>query len=339
MKAVEAPERRAGMPKWLIPTLGYGVAAVALVWVFSKFPFGQLVEHLRTLDWWWVGVAVAIEALVYIIEAWRWMVLLRPVGAPRFGTCVQSVYVGLFANDILPARAGEVIRCFLLSYKTGVPLPLALTSDFIMRIMDGVWVVIIYLLVTFQIGNHVAVDRVMWVFAAIILPVAGLILLVLFHRQRAHSFVNQPGWAARFGHLLAELHRLGNWRELGIAMAIGSLYWIAQIAAIWAITRADGFYYSAADMAYLAVVKTVGTLIPNAPANVGAFQAATIVGLAPSLTDPEEAKVLSQIIFAFMTLPLVVGGAIATASAGFNLGELRRRAEEAHSASKATPPA
>ncbi len=336
MNVAEATQTRRGMPSWLVPTLGYGVAAVALVWVFAKFPFGQLLEHLRTLDWRWIALAVVLELAVYFLEAWRWMVMLRPVGSPKYAACVQSVFVGLFVNDVLPARAGEVIRCFLLSYKSDVPLSLALTSDFIMRIMDGVWVVLIYLMVTYQIGNHVAVDRVMWVFAAVVLPVACLILLAVFHKQKAHGLVGGKGWAAKCRHLMDEIHRLGHWGPLGGSMAIGGLYWVAQIGAIWAITRADGFYFNAADMAYLAVVKTVGTLIPNAPANVGAFQAATIIALEPSLTEPGDAKVLAQIIFAFITLPLVIAGAIATATAGFNLGDLKRRAEAAHAADKLT---
>jgi len=334
MDAVETPPERGAIQGWLVPVLGYGLAAVALFWVFSKFPFSQLLEHLRTMDWWWVAVAVLVEALVYVVEAWRWKVLLGPVGAPSFGACLQSVYVGLFANDVLPARAGEVIRCFLLSYKTGVPLSLALTSDFIMRIMDGVWVVVIYLIVTTQMDNHVAVNRVMWIFSLVVIPIALLILWVLFHRQRSHHFVNNSGWAARFAHLLAEIHRLGHWRELGVAMLISIPYWAAQIFAIWAIARADAFYFSATDIAFLLVVKTVGTLIPNAPANVGAYQATTIYALERLFTEPAEARILAQIIFGFMTLPLILGGAVATAFAGFNLGELRRNAEAAHAAEK-----
>ncbi len=319
-----------------MPGLGYCLAALALYWVFSKFPFAELIVHLRSLDWWWVSLAIVVDTLVYFLEAWRWKVLLRRVGAPKFWNCLQAVFVGLFVNDILPARTGEVIRCFLLSYKTEVPISLALTSDFIMRIMDGVWVVVIYLLVTYEIGSHVAVNGVMWVFALIVLPVAALILLVLFHRQKAHYFVSQEGVGARFKSLLEQLHRLGDWGDLGLSMGIGGLYWAFQIMAIWAIARADGFYFSGFDMAYLAVVKTVGTVIPNAPANVGVFQAAIMRGLEPSLTEPDEAKILAQIIFAFLTLPLILGGAIATLSAGFNLGELKRRAHAAHAESSAT---
>ena len=63
--------------------------------------------------------------------------------------------------------AGEVVRCFLLSYETAVPLSLAITSDVILRIMDGLWIVILYLVISSQIATHVDVNRGMWVFGAV----------------------------------------------------------------------------------------------------------------------------------------------------------------------------
>jgi len=141
------------------------------------------------------------------------------VGAPPFASCLQAVFVGLLANDILPARAGEIIRCFLLSYKTKVHLSLAITSDFIERIMDGLWIVLIYLAVTVSVSTHRAVDDVMWVFGSSVVAISLLIIWVLFHRQHAHHFANRRSWGARLIQLFEELHSLGHWRELGIAFA------------------------------------------------------------------------------------------------------------------------
>jgi uncharacterized protein (TIRG00374 family) len=331
MDTIEAAAKRRGIPSWLLPVAGYGLSALSLVWVFSKFPFAQLGDHLRTLDWAWVAVAIAVEIAVYFADAWRWMVLLRPAGAPSFVSCLQAVFVGLFANDILPARTGEIIRCFLLSYKTEVPISLAITSDVVLRIMDGLWIVILYLAITSQIATHVYVDRGMWAFGSGAVAIAVVLLLVLFHRQHAHHFVNGRTWAARFVHFLDEIHRLGHWREMGISMAIGGVYWIAQAFAVWAICRADKFEYTAAQVFFLLVVKTVATLVPSAPANMGLYQSSVIYALGLLLTEKGPAEVLAEIMFVVLTLPLIIGGAIAIASAGFNLSDLHRHAHNAHS--------
>ena len=100
-------------------------------------------------------------------------------GAPTFGACLQSVFVGLFANDVLPARAGEVIRCVLLSYKTEVHLPQSITSTIILRIMDGLWLVITYLVITWRVSTHPGVNRVMWGFGSGAVTLAVLLLFAL----------------------------------------------------------------------------------------------------------------------------------------------------------------
>lgn len=326
--------RRRKIPGWALPAFGYAIAAASLVWVFARFPFAQLGEHLRTLNWGWVAAAIAFELAAYFIDAWRWSVLLRPVGAPAFGCCLQAVFVGLLANDVLPARTGEIIRCFLLSYKTEVHLPVALTSDLMLRIMDGIWVVLIYVPLAFAIPMPELVSKPMWVFGIVMVLISAVLLYVLFHRQHAHHFVNNTSWAARFVHVLEEIHNLGHWREMGIAMSMGAAYWAVQLLAVWAICRSDMFYFNGSQIAFLVIVRTIWTLIPNAPANMGVYQASMLYALARLFTEPSEAKILAEIMFGFLTLPLVLGGVIAIASAGFNLSDLRRHAHHAHTTSR-----
>jgi glycosyltransferase 2 family protein len=329
METVEKAPARRGVSKWLIPALGYTVSAASLIWVLSRFPYAQFGYRLRTIDRTWVAVAVVIELLVYFADAWRWAVLLRPVGAPSFKLCLQSVFVGSFANDVLPARAGELVRCFLLSYETEVPLSLALTSDVILRVMDGVWIVLIYLLVTFQIGNHAMVTRAMWIVGTVVVVIAALTLYVLFRRGHAHHFVKNRSWAARFIHLLDEVHRLGQWPELRLAMLGSGFYWLAQILAMWALARADAFDFGIGAAAFLLLVKAVGTLIPGAPANVGAYQAAIVYGLQLLLSEHGEAQIFSEIAFGVLTLPVAAAGAIAVAFMGVDITELHRHARDA----------
>jgi len=325
------------IPKWLIPAIGYSVSALSLVWVFWKFPFAQLADHFRTLQWNWVALAVLLEFGVYFMDAWRWKALLRRVGNPSFGLSLQAIYVGVLANDILPAKAGEVVRCFLLSYETEVRLPIAIASDVILRIMDGLWIVIAYLLITSQIASHREVNRGMWIFGSIAVAISLLFLFVLFRRQHAHEFVRNRSWAARFMHLLDEIHRLGHWPELRDSMAIGGLYWLVQILAVWALTKADRFDLGLSAATFLLVVKAVLTLIPNAPANMGAYQAAVVYAFGFLFVERVNAQAFAEIMFGFLTLPVAIGGALAVVTADIDLFALHRHAHHAHKNLEAHP--
>ncbi len=330
MDSTEALPERRKISAWLVPALGYSISLASLAWVLFRFPFAQLGEHLRTMDWRWLALAVVIEFSSFLLDAWRWRELLRPARTPTYGATVQAVFAGLFTNDLLPARAGEVVRCFLLSYKTDIHLPLVIMSSIILRVMDGIWIVIFYFATSFAVEGAGAVTTVMFIYAAVVAALALMLLFVLFRRHHAHHFVSNRSWAARFVHFLDEIHRLGNWRELRIVMLSTSVYWGAQICAVWAIARADNFYFDFGQMTFLLIVKNVGTLVPTAPAGVGAFQATTVYALRHFFTEAPDAKILAEILFGFLTLPGLVGGGVAVAMAGFKLKDLVRHAQEAH---------
>jgi len=338
MDTLAGPKPGRKVSSWLLPAIGYTVSLVSLIWAFSRFPFAQLGEHMHTMSWGWLGLAIAIELASFFLDAWRWRELLRPAASPSLGAATQSVFAGLFVNDLIPARAGEVVRCFLLSYKADIHLPLVITSQVILRVIDGLWIVIFYFATSYVVERAGLMTGVMIVYAAVVGVLALLLLFVLFRRKHAHHFVSSTSWAARFVHFLDEVHKLGNWRELRIVMATSGAYWVLQICAVWAVARADNFYYTFSQMTFLMIVKSVGTLVPTAPAGVGAFQASAMYALGRLFTEAPDAKILAELLFGFLTLPGLVGGGIAVAMAGFKLKDLVHHAQESHRTHQAEKP-
>jgi hypothetical protein len=334
METGEAPRAGRKVSTWLVPAIGYSISLASLWWAFAKFPFAQLGDHLRTMGWGWLTLAIIVEFGSFLLDAWRWRELLRPACAPPYGATVQSVFVGLFANDLLPARVGEAVRCFLLSYKADIHLPLVITSVVILRVMDGIWVAILYFATSYVVESAGLMNGVMALYAAVVGGLALLLLFVLFRRQHAHTFVSNSSWAAHLAHFLDEIHKLGNWRELRIVMLLTGCYWAMQICAVWAIVRADHFYFDFGQMTFLLIVKSVWTLLPTAPAGVGAFQASAIYALRHFFTEAPDARILAELLFGFLTLPGLIGGGIAVAMTGFKLKELVRHAHEAHNKHK-----
>src|SRR6185369_18077690 len=117
-----------------------------LIWVLHGYPLNELVPTLRALDYRWVGLAVVADLAVYVAHGWRWNTLLAPVARLRFWRTVQAIYIGLFANEVLPLRTGEVIRCYLLAHWNSMYISIVLASAAIERLMDGVWMVVAFLI-------------------------------------------------------------------------------------------------------------------------------------------------------------------------------------------------
>ena len=128
--------------------MGYCLSVVCLAWVLHGYQFNELLPAIRTLDWGWVTIAVLSDLSVYVVHGWRWNTLLEPVARLRLTRTVQAIYIGLFANEILPLRVGEVIRCYLLAHWNNLNLSVTLASVGVERLIDGFWMIAAFLITT-----------------------------------------------------------------------------------------------------------------------------------------------------------------------------------------------
>ena len=75
------------------------------------------------------------------------------------------------------------------------------------------------------------------------------------------------------------------------------------------------------------VVLRLSSVVPQAPGNIGLFNAAAVMALEMFNYDPAFAKRFSLVLWAVVTLPLLIGGAIALVLTGSHLGELLSHAK------------
>src|SRR5579862_1531500 len=109
------------------------IALICFVWFLWNTNWHELGRYVRHLNWAWVAVAALADILVYVWQGWRWNLVLAPVKTVSLWQSVRAIYVGLFANEVLPFRAGEIIRSFLLAQWADVPISVSLASALIER--------------------------------------------------------------------------------------------------------------------------------------------------------------------------------------------------------------
>ena len=325
------------IPKWLIPAVGYSIAAASLFAVFHHFDFKQLGQDVRTLSWGWVLTAIVLNLGVYFLDGWRWAVLLSPAEDAPVAECIKAVFVGQVANAALPAKAGEIIRCYLLSHWTETPFSLALTGDAIGRVMDGVCMVLAFYAFTWGITDMSPELRDgAFAFAIGVLILCVLLALILFRREHAKSFVSKSKWSARFANLMHEIHTLGDIKTLRNAFGISLLYLLLPILSVWALFRAYSFDFSFVQAAIVLVIIHIGTTLPGAPANVGAFSLFAAISLEMLEAGPAEAKIFAVILYFAHTIPPILVGSGVLLFTGLDLGEVHSHATTAHHARRVT---
>jgi uncharacterized protein (TIRG00374 family) len=331
----DTTRRKKRFPTWLLPAFGYAVSAASLAWVLGHTPIRESAYDLRHLNWFWVALALIFEVAANCSHAWRWRVILSPAEDVPLWRCVQSVMIGLFASEVLPAKAHEIIRGYLLTHWTKIHLPLSITSIAIEEVIDGMWLMSIYVLVTIGLP-YLPRDLVRgaWALGIGVAVLSIVFLYLLFHKQHSYQVVSGHKWASQFIHFLDELHRMGQPRALAAAFGISFLYIFFQTLSVWALLHADQYDFDIRQAALIVVVFRIGTLIPNAPGNIGTLQFFTYLGVRLAGGEKEPAMVFGGVNFAFITIVHLLQGGIAILLTGVNLGELHRRAHHAHKSAR-----
>lgn len=325
-----APARPRKMPSWAPQALGYALSAGCLIWVLHGYPVNDLLPAIRSLDWKWVAIAVAADLAVYVCHAWRWNTLLSPVVRLGLWRTVQSIYIGLFANEVLPLRVGELIRCYLLAHWNGLRLSLGLASAAVERVIDGFWMLGAFLITaSFVKGIPRDITILVQGLAGLLLISAAALAWTVLHKHNAAAVLRESRWSSGLRHVIEGLHLMGNPKTLGATGLISLLYLLIHMFSYYALLKADLFDFSFWAAAGITVIIRLATVIPNAPGNIGVVNLACVVAMQPFGVEKNDAATFSIILFGALTAPLLVGGAVATALAGLNIGELRDRARAA----------
>ncbi|MBP2681138.1 MAG: hypothetical protein H6Q78_1001 [Candidatus Krumholzibacteriota bacterium] len=287
--------------------LGYLFAAACLVWVFHDIDLQEFASHMKTIAWWVVGVGIACDILSYVCQGFRWKMLLRPTGELPVIRTTQAIYVGLFTNEIVPLRVGELAHAIWLAIAVGlaalfVPLP--------HRLIVG----------EEALGAIILVLTAVFVFA-VVRKGKSIGSSAPARRGRGSGFMQRL-----VAEMAGGLAKIGLSRGFFLA-ALGSAgILVFQMLAFWLIMAAMRMPLSVWQGAVCLLVVHMGTAIPNAPSNVGSYQFFTVVALAIFGVDKTAAASFSVVAFVLLTIPLWLIGLAALRKTGMSFAELRAEA-------------
>lgn len=303
------------------------VSIACLVWVLRDSDIANLGGEIREMKWGWVAFAAAADIFVYVIQGWRWSILLAPVSKIPVARSIRAIYVGLFANEVLPLRTGELIRCYLQSRWGNLPISVTLSSAVIERIFDGVWLVVYLGLVIQFIEVPKVVQNGGYALMLIVFILAAVMGWVMFYKQHAKEAVSSSRWAKHLHVLMEDLHAIGNSRSFYFAWLASLPHLISMTLPIYGVARAFGIEMGLLDAAVINVIVRVGTIIPSAPGNLGAYQFLVVLGMTFLGFEPGLAKRFSIVLWGIVTLPLLIAGFVALSVTGFKIRELQTQAQ------------
>ncbi len=297
-------------------TLGILISGIALILVVRSVDLAAAWDALRDADPRWMVLLVLFIVADVVLRGVRWRVLLRPVADVPLGTTLSSLLVGYLANNVLPARLGEVVRSHDLGERTGLSRTTILGTIVVERVVDTVVVVTIasiaILVMSVRgivasavlVGAAVSALLVMAIALGIVahrLPGADRVTEVISRRPRIHlALIRLRTGLAIAGHVPT--------MTVAVLLSIGS--WSFTVLAFAAAAQAVGVQPTIGQAALLAAGTNLATAIPAAPGYVGTFELATVT-IAASVGIPRESALAFAVLLHVTTLLITsVAGAV-----------------------------
>jgi hypothetical protein len=290
---------------------------VALWLLVRSVDIAAAFDVLKSASPAWIGVMLVTTTVDVGARGARWRALLAPIAPLPYRRVLGYTYIGYLANNVLPARLGELYRSHALGDGEGVSRTTVLGTVVVERVVDTVMVVAIAALAVLVLSARGVMT------SAVLLGLAfvALLVIVLGLAIAAHRL---PG-AERVGAIIARRPRLlelarrlrdglavaGKPRTLGVALFFSALAWAASTGTFLAAGQAVGVQLTVAQAALLTSGVALVTIVPSGPGYLGTFEL-TAVGIASGFGVPQDSAFAMGLLVHLMILATTsIGGVIA----------------------------
>lgn len=302
------------MPRRVLPGFLFGVAlsAVCLWYAFRGVDLDGLGREMGRVGAPWVAASILAGLASLVIRGVRWRYLLPNGGMAPLGALVSATFIGIMANNVLPARLGEVVRAWVFARHDGRPMAVVFASIVLERILDVIALVAILgltlLLSPPLAGSGGAVFRRMGLIGLLLSSafIAGLVIVVryenLIHRATDRlAGSGQPGWKVRalnlFRRFIEGLCALRTGRQTFQVVWLSLLVWAAGVVSFYVLAKGFDLGLTLAQTSLVFAAVLFGIAVPSAPGFVGTFHGFCVAGLTlVSSTDPTTAAAYATLL-------------------------------------------
>lgn len=298
------------------------ILSLVLLWLAARdVEFGRAWYYIQTVNSVYLLPYMGLVAGEVLIRALKWQVLLQPMKRCSFWKLNSATLIGLMANNVLPARAGEFVRAYAGARLEGIPYSMALATVVIDRVLDGLTVSAIFILVVLLHPLPEEIKGAGYLAAAIYLA-ALAVLVGLIVRQSATTRLLTAAlrpFPARLSQLVLRasqsfvaglsIFKSGPLllRATGISVGI----WLGFGVSFYLMFLAFGVYLSLVQAFVVLLILTIAVTLPSSPGFLGAMEWAITFGLRLFGVDESQAFALAVVYHLTQYVPITLGGIIA----------------------------
>jgi uncharacterized protein (TIRG00374 family) len=319
--------------------------AIALfAWFLSRANLSAVATEIAHARIGLIVWSIVICAVMPVLRAIRWRYLLDPIGPTRFVPVLKATIVGFAALALLPARAGDVIRPYLVARSEGLSAASVFATVVMERALDLIAVLALMASFVWLFDGRAilppslvaGIQASAMVAAGAVVALMAVMWTLATHPERIQRLVARTDRVLphRIAHTLAGLARTFSEgfavarepRDLAIAFVWSFPLWVSIAFQAWLITRAFGILIPVSASYLVQAMLVIGVAVPT-PGAVGSFHEAYRIAVTTFFHAPNNAAVSAALVLhAVSFLTSLVPGVIIMARDGMSVAGLGRLA-------------
>lgn len=319
------------MNKRLKQIIQVGVSLALAGWIFwflyRDIKFEELTGQIRSSNWFWIGLSLAISLLGFWIRGWRWTLLIREDEGKKVssGDAYHAVMAGYLANLVVP-RAGEVARCGVLVRTNGISMGHLIGTVILERSIDLLFLVgTVFLAFVVErelflslAGELVDLDSLgvklienLPLFLSVIL-ILFLFFWIVLRRFRQHSLIQKIQQFIR--ELIGGIKRIGELNNPYGFWLSSVIIWIIYFLTMYTVSLGiqSTANLSLGEVLLVMVMGSIGMVAP-VQGGIGTFHALVAFILIQFGIAEEDGKIFAAIIHGTQVILILIGGLISWA--------------------------
>ena len=301
--------------------LGVAISIIFLYLALRGLDFAGFWATVRHANYWWLLPGVAVYFGAVWARTWRWHYMLRHIKPVSLARLFPVVVIGYMGNNVYPARAGEVLRSYILKRKEGVPVSASLATVVLERLFDGL-VMLLFVFVTLPFAPLPSGYAALVTLFSVLFFAALVVVLALAVRPARMSRVYawlvervlptglRPRVHGLFDRFVEGLQSLRSPRELALIFASSTVIWLTETTKYWFVMQAFPFHVPFSVLMLMTAVVNLATTLPSTPGYVGTFDAPGIAVLTAYNVPKAVATGYTLVLHVALWLPITALGAL-----------------------------
>ncbi|MCS6860814.1 MAG: flippase-like domain-containing protein [Abditibacteriales bacterium] len=328
----------------LVTVLGFLLSPLFLWLALRKVKMAEVADALRSVDLVPLTLAFCAIAVGCLLMSLRWRYLVSQSQPVRWGDVFSAMMVGYFANNVLPARTGELLRAHVLGRRANLSRAFTLATIIIERLSDVVSLLLV--LTVIMVGFPLPLwARRIGLVVFLLLLVVLLVLVEVADGRRSSKFllrfalmqkiaerVRYPLMSFREG-----LQTLVGVKRLSVLLGLSLLIWSLSALTLSLTLASLGLSVPVYGLFFTTAIINLGMVIPSSPGYIGTYQWLVMSALGVFQISHSRALTCSIVLHALWYIPLTVVGAICFWRENLHLSRALGYAESAPSALDTVP--